>query len=237
MPLRDAFIDALKDYLFLLEKEYPQKATLKLVSDRYRLNTQERSMLYRGVVTEKQKRARRKNTTDQLPTEGTLYLDGFNVLRTIASYLLGRPVFVAMDSFVRDASELHGKPLKTEWRLKAFDLVLKLIGNRPLTLHIWLDAPVSKSGETAQLLNESLKKIGMNGLAETVASADHELKQVTKGMVATADSAIIESAHVPVIDLAQMVIRHFFSPDLVDLGKLVNDHAYNNRSNQPSDFS
>jgi hypothetical protein len=220
MLIRPEFINALQDYLFLLEKGYPQKATLKLVSDRYRLNTGERSMLFRGVVTAKDRKSRSSKTIDTLPETGLLSIDGFNVLRTVASYLLGRPVYVAMDGFLRDASELHGKPLKTEYRIKAFELVMDLIRNKDLTLRIWFDSPVSKSGETAAIINNLMKEAGIKGEAQTVHSADHELKQVKTGIVATADSAVIDKAQVPVIDLAKMTLKAHFKKELIDLGKL-----------------
>jgi len=128
MQIRPEFKTALKDYLFLLEKKYPQKAVLKLVSDKYGLNTYERSMLFRGVVTKEDIEKRKQ--LESLPAGQNLFVDGFNVLRTVASYFLGRPVYIAMDGFLRDASELHGKPLKVEFREKALNLVLDVIRDK-----------------------------------------------------------------------------------------------------------
>ena len=48
------FKAATKDYYYLLNREYSQKATLKLISDHYRLSGVQRSALFRGIVTEKQ---------------------------------------------------------------------------------------------------------------------------------------------------------------------------------------
>ncbi len=220
MQIRPEFVTALKDYLFLLENKYPQKATLKLVSDRYRLNSVERSLLFRGVVISRNRQLRQAKTTEQLPSSGLISIDGFNVLRTVASYLLGRPIFMAMDGFLRDASEMHGKPLKLENRLHAFDLVMDTLKNKALEVHFWFDAPVSYSGETASAINEKLKSLGIKGKAEVVRSADHVLKQVQEGVVATADSAIIESAHVPAVDLAKITLLTHFKPEFTDLRKL-----------------
>ena len=221
MQIRQEFKDALKDYLFLLEKNYPQKALLKLVSDRYRLNTQERSMLFRGVVTESQRKVREENTVDFLPDTGLISIDGFNVLRTVASYTLGRPVFIAMDGFIRDSSELHGKPLDLEIRIKAFSMVLNLLKNTNLEVKIWFDSPVSKSGETSATINKMLKEAGVQGNAETVHYADYELKNAETGIIATADSAIIENSKVKVVDLARLTLESHFSPRLVDLRQFI----------------
>ena len=51
MQISPEFKSAYNDYLDLLTKKYPQKAILKLVGDRYKLNGSERTMLYRGVCT------------------------------------------------------------------------------------------------------------------------------------------------------------------------------------------
>ncbi len=45
----EKFKDAVRDYRFLLDRSYPQKASIKLVGDRNQLTGQERSLLYRGV--------------------------------------------------------------------------------------------------------------------------------------------------------------------------------------------
>jgi hypothetical protein len=221
MQLNRDFNIALQDYLLLMEKGYPQKATLKLVSDKYRLTGVERSILYRGVATGQKVKLRTDKVLDTLPVSGKITIDGFNVLRTIASYLIGRPVYIAMDGFLRDASELHGKPLGQEWRLKAFNLMLELLKEKNCYLEIWFDAPVSKSGETAASVNQLLKQQNIKGKAETAHSADYQLKQQTAGVIATADSAIIEQAKVPVIDLAQMVLKFHYQPSLLDLREVV----------------
>jgi hypothetical protein len=217
MQLSTNFHSALKDYLFLMEKEYPQKATLKLISDKYRLSGIERSILFRGVVTTQKVNLRKSKVAESLPASGMITIDGFNVLRTIASYLMGRPVYVAMDGFLRDASELHGKPLEQNRRLKAFDLVLSMLNNGDYTLYIPFDSPVSRSGETAASVNKILQEKNIKGRAETVRSADFQLKQATSGIIATADSAIIEQAKVPVADLAQLTLKYHFHPDFFDL--------------------
>ena len=224
MQIRAEFITALQDYLFLLEKNYPQKATLKLVSDKYRLNTQERSLLFRGVVVKKERNIRAGKTIKKLPDSGLVNIDGFNVLRTVASYMLGRPVFMAMDNFLRDASEMHGKPLKTKYRLQAFKLVIKVLQEKDLSSRFWFDAPVSFSGETVNEINEYFKSHNIEGRAETVRSADNVLKQITEGVIATADSAIIENAKVPVIDLSKLTLEHHFNPKFLNLMDFINFH-------------
>jgi hypothetical protein len=217
MQLSTSFKSAVEDYLFLMNKGYPQKATLKLVSDKYLLNSIERSMLFRGVISEGDIEERLSKQIKNIPEGCLITVDGFNVMRTIASYLLGRPVYIAMDGFMRDASELHGKPLKQELRIKAFKLMTDILKNGDYSLKIWLDSPVSLSGETAAALNEIMKKEGIQGETLTVHSADKELKMARTGIIATADSAIVENSLVPVIDLAYYTLKKHYSPELLDL--------------------
>ena len=221
MNLTENFKPAIQDYRLLLAKGYPQKATLKLVSDRYTLNSTERSILFRGVTVNKKAVMRIEKTINKIPENETVVIDGFNVLRTIASYLLGRPVYIALDGFLRDASELHGKALSQEWRYKALALTLDIFRHGKNTLEFWFDSPVSKSGETAAEVNRQLETFNITGKAETTLSADYRLKTAEKGLIATADSAIIEQSKVPVIDLAQLVLNSHYEPSFFDLRTLV----------------
>ena len=220
MHLREEFKIAIKDYLFLLNKGYPQKASLKLVGDRYKLKSEERSILFRGVMPDSYRQIREIKRVSKVPESGLLAIDGFNVLRTVASYFLGRPVYIAMDGFLRDASELHGKPLKLEVRERALRLVLNTIKGKFVETVFWLDSPVSYSGETAKMIKDVLKEYNIKGTAVTVHSADFELKKIDKGIIATADSAVIENSIVPVVDLAQLTIFKNFNPDLLDLRRI-----------------
>jgi hypothetical protein len=47
MVLNENFREALNDYIFLIEKKYPEKSAHEMVSARYRLNHFERSILTR----------------------------------------------------------------------------------------------------------------------------------------------------------------------------------------------
>jgi hypothetical protein len=84
----DEFNNALLDYFYLIDRNFPEKASLKLVGDRYRLVSELRTLLYRGICSEKKASDRRKRITNN--REGLLIIDGYNVLFTLLSYRLGR---------------------------------------------------------------------------------------------------------------------------------------------------
>ena len=220
MKLSDLFQEAVTDYLYLIERNYSQKQVLKLVGDKYQLTGEERSVLFRGVVRSADCISRKKKQLSKVPDGSTLIIDGYNVIRTIGTYLLGRLLFVSMDGFLRDASEMHRSTLKSSILDKCLDLLFDFfVKHDPREVKIYLDEPVSKSGELASGMNKLLKKYGLHGEALTVPSPDYELKQVNSGIVCTADSAIIDNCKVPVFDLAYAILKDIYSPEFISLEK------------------
>jgi len=49
----ESFKHAVKDYFFLINKKYPEKETVKLIGDRYRLTGLQRTVLFRGITSKK----------------------------------------------------------------------------------------------------------------------------------------------------------------------------------------
>ena len=220
-PVSFNFYTAATDYIFLLEKEYPVKSIVKLVGDKYKLSAAERVLLYRGIV-KKEKLQKRKNIKcSEIPENSLLFLDGFNILRTVGSYLNGNFVFKGMDNFVRDVSELHRKALKSDILERSLLLIFDFISTvNPVETTMFFDKPISHSGKMAELANTEFKKRKLNGKAVTVFSPDHELKNITKGIICTADSAIIDSAQVPVFDLPAALLTQRFSSNIFSLSEI-----------------
>jgi hypothetical protein len=216
--IREQFYTAAKDYLYLLENGYPVKSIVKLVGDRYELSSAERVLLYRGLIKKEKLSVRSKMKCRDIPKHSKLYIDGFNVIRTIGSYLNGNFVFRSMDGFLRDVSELHRKALKREVLERSLRLVLDYLEKFfPREVIFYFDKPVSHSGKTTQFTNTEIKNRNLNGGAFMVFSPDRELKNVVNGIICTADSAIIESAKVPVFDLPSAVLTDRFSPAIFSL--------------------
>ena len=89
------FKKPVKDYRYLMEQGYSEKASLKLVGDRYRLSRLERNCLFRGVRTRSVARCRMEKLVDSDILGGAnLGVDWYNVLITVESYLKGFPVFL-----------------------------------------------------------------------------------------------------------------------------------------------
>jgi len=215
MKFSVGFFQAVCDYRFLLEHNYPQKSILKLVGDRYTLPSYERAMLYRALAKKQQVKVRQQKLLLDIPAHAEVTLDGFNVCRTVGSYLNGNPVFVGMDGYLRDVSELHRKKLNWEILERAVSLILRFLLEKEIAFaRFYFDTPISHSGRMCEMTRQKMLEMELAGEAETVFSPDHQLITTESGLLCTADSNIIENAKVKVFDLAHQLLLDKFSAQL-----------------------
>ncbi|MBN2443595.1 MAG: DUF434 domain-containing protein [Spirochaetales bacterium] len=216
-----ALQDAIKDYTYLLDKEYPQKALLKLVGDKYRLSKHERNCLFRGVGKTVLSKARKKKIVSHDSIKGNpLGIDWYNVLITVDSYLKGFPLFISNDGLLRDSSGVHGNFHVKESTYRAINEIFTCIGNiQPEKVMIYLDSPISHSGDMATLLRKKYSNtLSIPFFIEVVPTADYFLKIFT-GIIASSDSVICDHA-TSIFDLARYVLishYNFLPPDITSL--------------------
>lgn len=217
------FLKALSDYLYLLDRRYPQKSVLKLVGDHYALTSDERALLFRGSAKQQLLELRGKKKIDRLPENSRLSVDGFNIFRTVGSYLNGNFLFEGMDGFLRDASELHRQKLSWEVLKRATDLIVSYLKYKNCgQVFFYFDSPISHSGDLAHYLLKKMAEASLPGKAETAFSPDHILKKTETGFICTSDSNIIDRSKVRVFDLSKGVLEHHFSPNIFSLRAYVN---------------
>lgn len=216
-----ALKEAIEDYRYLLNKNYPQKALLKLVGDRYRLSRGERNCLFRGVgkTSESLSRCRKIVNSSEI-SHSSLGIDWYNVLITVDSYLKGYPLFIADDGIIRDSSGVHGSfhvKKTTERAIKEIITCIEML--KAENTEVYLDSPISHSGDMAYLLREKCTKaltIPFN--IKVVPSADYFLKNY-KGIIASSDSIICDNVK-HIFDLARYVLFtrfQFIPPKLEEL--------------------
>jgi hypothetical protein len=214
-------MDALSDYRYLKNRGYPHKAALAIIGDRYRLSKDQRNCLFRGVVdAEACHNTRNKILFADSLASKVLGIDWFNVLITIESYLKGFPIFLSDDGIVRDSAGVHSSYKVTEITRHAIQEIFSSLDLLKLNrIEIFIDAPISHSGEIAQMIRDkSTKDLRTKTQIEVVPSADFPLKNF-HGIVASSDTIIIEHAD-HVFDLASHVIYRSFNclpPDLETL--------------------
>ena len=204
------FLLSLDDYRFLREKGYPEKASLKLVADKYRLSRVERNTLFRGVVPREAAALRRKKLLAPEALRGrTLGMDWYNVLITVESYLRGFPLFLSDDDVTRDSSATHGSFRRTAVTDRALDAIIDALGSlSPGRVEVFLDSPIAYSGLMADEVRNRLAPLAVPSVVALEHSADYPLKTFN-GTVASSDSVILDSAG-SIFDLPRFVVRKSF---------------------------
>jgi hypothetical protein len=219
--ITDEFTNALCDYAYLLNRNYPRKSILKIIGDRYLLNTFQRILLARGIFSDLDVRERISKTQAQVKGQ-ELFIDAYNVLFTICNYLLGRMVFIGNDRFVRDTGEVYGKPHNDPVFTRAIELCINYLRkNKPARVEFMLDSPISNSAELAGILREFIVAHGLMGDAQIYKNPDATLIRQVRGLVVTSDSDILENTEQAILDLAHLILADTFELQLPDLGSLL----------------
>jgi hypothetical protein len=216
-----AFIDAAHDYLWLQDKNYPQRLVYKIVCDRYRLNTLQRVVLYRGIFPAGEvllRSAKRHESIDQVH----LTVDTFNVLFKIANYLCGRPVFISNDHILRDAGDAFDKDFANGILERSVDLLIARISKEhPLSVRFLIDQPVDHSERIATLIEEAMHLNPFPVEIELCYPADRKMQGAEPHTIATADSVIIDSFPYSFIDLARQILDEQFQPGYLSLPEIL----------------
>ncbi|KPJ87666.1 MAG: hypothetical protein AMS17_07925 [Spirochaetes bacterium DG_61] len=245
------FQKAIEDLIFLLDRQYPKKSAIELVGNRYRLDSEERMVLYRGVFDTESMRERRKKQVDT-PVTGRVLVDGYNVLITIESYLKGKLVFRSLDTFVRDVSGMYGNHAFSDFTKRSIELIIQFMkqgvsvrrmNNRPEAARttsvntdictpdsvrpdsVYLDYPVSKSGELAASMREIFESEGLNVEVTVVKSPDTIIIEESRAggpvVVASSDTVILDRIEKGV-DIPAYIIERVFHKELFDLNVIRN---------------
>jgi hypothetical protein len=220
--LTDVFKTAAADYVSWLEKKYPQKTILKLVGDRYSLNSIQRSVLYRGITTKENSTKRKSRLIHEHDiVKKVLHIDAFNVLITIVSYINGQTVFISTDGLLRDCTEAHGRSVKPEILDKVLDLIMQYIASIPVAEAIfYVDEPVNQSADIFNRIQTMLQNHSISGKALILQSPDILIKNLNHGICASSDSVIIDKSVIPIFDLPYHCISHHYNPKFIDLNFL-----------------
>lgn len=222
------FKDSIKDLVWLLDRGYPKRSAIELVGNRYRLNHEERLILYRGVFDTESIEGRKKKRMEPLgeKLDGVI-IDGYNVFITLESYLYGRGVFRSLDGYVRDTAGLYGNYTFSPLSERATDLIIAYLKlGIPFYLTLCLDYPVSKSGEFASYLRERFSYERINISIELVNSPDsfivQEIGRFPHWVTATSDTAVIDRVE-RVIDIPEYIIVTMMGKEILDLGSLLSE--------------
>jgi hypothetical protein len=185
---------AVADLSWLLARDYAPVSALKLVGDRWSLTERQRQAVRRAACSDdaRARRTARRVTAGSI-RDGTLVIDGFNVLTTIEAALGGAIVLVCRDTTCRDIAGIHGNYRKVVETLPALERLVTVLNDLGVHQCRWLfDRPVSNSGRVRSAVLETAAGRGADWSVELVEDPDPILEN-SSDIVATADSAILDS--------------------------------------------
>ena len=179
---------ALSDIHEFLDRGYEVKKVSTFVGNHYQLSERQRLALARAATeTEKIRMRRQKQKT--VP-DGTVYIDGLNLMITLESAVCGTTVYRCMDGTVRDLAAMRGTYRIIESTHTAAALVMdKLESVGAESVKFFLDAPVSNTGRLKTLLLEMAEGHTFTTECELVPNADVMLYGLPN--VVTSDAIIL----------------------------------------------
>jgi hypothetical protein len=188
--------EATAELSWLLTRNYPIKASLKLVGDQYSLHERQRLAISRAAASDKSREKHRANEIHiEEVRDKDLVIDGFNLIITLEAALGGGLLIKCQDGTIRDLSSVHGSyrsVAETEQVIQLVGEALKILAPQSV---LWLlDRPVSNSGRLASKLLDLANRNGWPWAVEVVFNPDKMLISANK-IVVTSDSVVIEHAN------------------------------------------
>ncbi len=185
--------NAVADLSYLLTKGYPEKSTLELVGNRYRLTARQQRAVMGMSASEQQVEFRRLHQikSDQLKNK-ELIIDGFNVLIILESLLSEAYIFKGKDGFYRDLSSVYGTYKKVQQTSLAIELIKVFYVNEEIAKIHWIfDKPVSNSGRLKKMIEEIAASHNLNWSVELDNNPDKKIAE-SDGIALTADAWILD---------------------------------------------
>lgn len=202
------FLEAAKDFSFLLGRDYGEKSALELVGNRYQLNKRQQRALSLVVCASDKIEIRKSKAILAQNLEGkNVFIDGYNLLINLEVALSGGFVLVGQDDCYRDMASVHGTYKKVEETLPAIELIDRVLKELKVQHAQWyFDAPVSNSGQLKSLLYEWSTSHLSNWDIELVYNPDTTLVE-KNGIIISCDGWILDRVE-RFFDLAGYIIQH-----------------------------
>jgi len=182
---------AVQDMMYLLSRNYAEKASSELVGNRYKLKTRQIQALRGASASEQQIQHRKDKQLEVSDLKNKiLYLDGFNVLILMESLLSGAYIFEGADGCFRDLSGVHGTYKRVNQTRTAIGLVAAFFQKAEVQKLIWIfDKPVSNSGRIKKIVLDFAEENKLNWEAELEFNPDKFLAENSE--IAVSSDALI----------------------------------------------
>ncbi len=184
---------AAADLCWLLSRGYAPKSALKLVGDRYDLESRQREAVSRCCCSDEQKNLReRKRCRDREVAGKVLWADALNVIATVECALSGGIILAGRDGCFRDLAGIHGTYRPVEETLPALQLIGQVQEEKGISSCRWLiDRPVSNSGRLREYMLRCGGENGWDWEVELTDNPDKELINAS-GIIISSDSVILD---------------------------------------------
>jgi hypothetical protein len=185
-------LQALEDMHYLLSRNYPPKAALALVGNRYQLvQRQQQALQGMACSAEELRNRKEKQRSPNALNDQTILLDGFNVLIILETALSGGFVFEGLDGCYRDIASVHGTYKKAQHTEQALIIIGNTLQQLQLQKVIWVfDAPISNSGKLKSFCYELAEQ---HGFPWEIILDNHPDKYLidNKGLVCSSDGWVL----------------------------------------------
>ncbi len=197
------------DHSWLLSRQYPEKAALKLVGDRYRLTDRQRKAVMRSSCSDEALTNRKLKMCAISALKGQpLTIDGYNLLITIESALSKAYLFEGRDHSFRDLASIHGTYRRVEETIPAIELIAQCLHDLEVAKVDWyFDSPVSNSGRLKVMIYELVEKNGWNWNVTLVHNPDREL--IEKGLTVVSSDSMVMDESVAWVNLARYIVENY----------------------------
>lgn len=220
----EALCRAVADMSYLLSRDYPSKAALKLVGDRYALTVRQREAVSRSACSDRaflDRSEKKLRSLDELK-DASLSIDGFNCLITIESAISGGLIIKGRDGAHRDLASIHGTYRKVNETRAAILMIGRQLHGADLSNICWyLDSPVSNAARLAQLLRHTALENNWPWRVVLLPNPDRQLIE-TDAAVASCDSWVLDRCNrwidLPGVILSDTVLSN--QAWIVDLARI-----------------
>ncbi|MCD2501586.1 DUF434 domain-containing protein [Clostridium sp. NSJ-145] len=177
---------------WLLDRDYKLESIINFVGSRYQFSTRQRDALKRATCSSANELLRKSKEISINDIKGqSLNIDGFNLIINLEVALSGGTLITGDDGLVRDLAGLRGTYKLIDKTDIALDYIFNFLNSIDIeSINIYLDSPVSNSGNLKIKIFEYTEKYNLNTSVELVNNADVILEKLNN--VVTSDATILD---------------------------------------------
>lgn len=208
--------EAQGDIIWMIDRGYKLDKVMELVGGKYQFSARQRTALMRSSSnTEKVDLRKEKLKTEEAVRGGKLNIDGFNLIVTLEVALSDSLLIMGYDCIIRDLAGLRGTYKIVDKTVMALEVLGRALGYLNVEeVVIYLDQPVSNSGNLKKLIREKSSNWRCKVYVEIVRNPDVILAEMED--VVSGDAIIIDSCE-SWFNLSKYIIENFIETNNIIL--------------------